>query len=477
VTPESGGKTVQDELVEALMGEAFAEDASPKDKTLAEHDKEKHPQGFNPKTDTCKFRDRLSKETEADKADIENPKYAPQGDSESGAQPHSPKRMGIPRIFTGSAANYDKPSLLKVGTGEGAQVYGWGLYGSSEEGVALKYATADYISKRRELEYLIEGKHTYENKNEQEAFDQIRSALSGGCSLQEIRKNLEEVRDNGYEGLIDEVKDIVNKALALINSQKADTKQLSRNIYEQTFFTNREEGDESHLLRWYEPITEEQFKWIRSAIESQYNFEPMEKQQFRMDLAKSTGEEAYELVKHILEKKGGIHNSPKATSEFLTKNCDIDGVKYPADSYGGKTVKDGDIAGWNYVSFRDDNMRIDKKYVDGLKVYDYQELMEMNHPNLNPFEVLVRLTRLDTAEEMAIEFARIMEENNIQQNHTKTTQDELVDEKHSDSFERIKLIIEQNHPNVDVQELINKLVMLKNSAEMEKEIKRLLEYS
>ena len=182
-------------------------------------------------------------------------------------------------------------------------------------------------------------------------------------------------------------------------------------------------------------------------------------------------------MKHILEKKGGIHNSPKATSEFLTKNCDIDGIKYPADSYGGKTVKDGDIAGWNYVSFRDDNMRIDKKYVDGQKVYDYQELMKINHPNLDPFEVLARLTRLDTAEEMAIEFARIMEENNIQQNHTKTTQDELVDEKHSDSFERIKLIIEQNHPTVDVQELINKPVMLKNRAEMENEIKRLLEYS
>ena len=51
------------------MGEAFAEDASPKDKTLAEHDKEKHPEGFNPKTDTCKFREKLAQETEEDKAD------------------------------------------------------------------------------------------------------------------------------------------------------------------------------------------------------------------------------------------------------------------------------------------------------------------------------------------------------------------------------------------------------------------------
>ncbi|MBO6031915.1 MAG: hypothetical protein J6Q22_10780 [Prevotella sp.] len=41
----------------------------PKEKSLEEHDKEKHPHGFNPETDTCKFRERLSKETESDKAD------------------------------------------------------------------------------------------------------------------------------------------------------------------------------------------------------------------------------------------------------------------------------------------------------------------------------------------------------------------------------------------------------------------------
>jgi hypothetical protein len=44
----------------------------------------------------------------------------------------------------------------------------------------------------------------------------------------------------------------------------------------------------------------------------------------------------------------------------------IDGVKYPVDSYGGKTVKDGDKAGWNYVSFRDDNIRVDHKWTDGV---------------------------------------------------------------------------------------------------------------
>ena len=53
-------------------------------------------------------------------------------------------------IFTGTAADYanrsrqggkdDGPSLLKIGTGEGSQVYGWGLYGSTVRGVAEGYA-------------------------------------------------------------------------------------------------------------------------------------------------------------------------------------------------------------------------------------------------------------------------------------------------------------------------------------------------
>ena len=53
----------------------------------------------------------------------------------------------------------------------------------------------------------------------------------------------------------------------------------------------------------------------------------------------------------------------KSTSEFLAR-AGIDGVKYPVDSYG-KKVKDGDKAGWNYVSFRDDNIRVDHKWTDG----------------------------------------------------------------------------------------------------------------
>ena len=61
------------------------------------------------------------------------------------------------------------------------------------------------------------------------------------------------------------------------------------------------------------------------------------------------------------------NRSPKAASEFLAR-AGIDGVKYPVDSYG-KQMKDGEEAGWNYVSFRDDNIRVDHKWTDGQMRY------------------------------------------------------------------------------------------------------------
>lgn len=59
-------KVVQDELLNAFM-EKFAWDAKPrKEPTLEEHDRQHHPGGFNPETDTCKFRDKLKQKDSVD---------------------------------------------------------------------------------------------------------------------------------------------------------------------------------------------------------------------------------------------------------------------------------------------------------------------------------------------------------------------------------------------------------------------------
>lgn len=430
----------------ALLGEAHVADAMPKEKSLEEHDKEKHPYGFNPKTDTCKFRDRIATETGEDKADIENPAEAPKA-SKTGSdttkkaivtpddirgevsakknyvqgkeEAYPQKQMGISHIFTGSAANYDKPSLLRVGTGTGNQVYGWGLYGSNQRGDAEGYAAGD-VDKKSGIGYIKNGKLI-------EQFGKlVENKVAGALALWgDVETAIEEMKGvPNSEDIIKELKE---------HGHEYREYHPQEFIYEQTFFTDRKEGDESHLLSWFEPVSEENKKRIAKGLAQSWieklralgRYTP-KKEELTINAEferlggidkKMSGEKIYSLLSERL-------GSPKAASELLAES-NIDGIKYPADSYRSKEVKNGDEVGWNYVSFRDDNIRIDKKYVDGKKMFDYQELMAKHHSGIDPMAVLAYLTRIDSPEEMAAEFARIMESGKIEKD--KSVHDELYE--------------------------------------------------
>ena len=267
---------------------------------------------------------------------------------------YTAKKYSTSSLFTGSSADYDKPSLLKVGTGEGSQVYGWGLYASNRRGVAEGYANSERI------------KTTNKNANKiyAEVDKILRKEVKGQQQIDDIYKALgtterwDDVKTNLIEGSFDEGSfDIFikhEKELKKIH----DELTAHRNLYEQTFFTNRAPGDESHLLKWYEQTSADNLKRFEEQAKKEGLVIPLEFWQGAYD---PSGKDVYnEAV--------ALTGSPQAASEFLAR-ADIDGIKYPVDSYGGKTVKDGDKAGWNYVSFRDDNIRIDHKWADGKQLY------------------------------------------------------------------------------------------------------------
>lgn len=52
-------------------------------------------------------------------------------------------------LYTGSSASYDRPSTDFIGTGEGAQAFGWGLYASEIKHIAKWYAEEDAERKKR----------------------------------------------------------------------------------------------------------------------------------------------------------------------------------------------------------------------------------------------------------------------------------------------------------------------------------------
>ena len=279
----------------------------------------------------------------------------------------------IGRLYTGSAADYEKPSLLKVGTGEGSQVYGWGLYASNQRGVAEGYAFSESSKANPDRALKLNGRKidwTYWEKNVKEddysSYKSIANLLAAnGGNIDKVISDLELLIKNGW---------ISRESVDWLKSNKSNVSYSGKsgNLYEQTFFTNRAPGDESHLLKWYEPVSEENLNRIESQAKKEgFDLDAwMGASDPQMKPEQFTGEQIYSVVANMVknsmwngERIWG-HGDPKAASEFLAR-AGIDGIKYPVDSYGGKGVKDGDKAGWNYVSFRDDNITVDHKWVDG----------------------------------------------------------------------------------------------------------------
>ena len=279
-------------------------------------------------------------------------------------------------LYTGSAADYEKPSLLKVGTGEGSQVYGWGLYGSTERGIAEDYARADRNRKRGrrttlKSDVLFDGKPARNDADISEKHLGVIAMLEDYGSVDAGIKNYEFFDSHG------KLRDGERKDYEWLKANRdrislRGVPDVPQHLYEQTFFTNRAPGDESHLLKWYEPVSEENKKRVADQLNKEYgekgftwkwngNSLDFVSDKFSHLSNRHKASNAGELYARITTIVGG---QPKAASEFLAR-ADIDGIKYPVDSYGGKTVKDGNKAGWNYVSFRDDNIRVDHKWRDG----------------------------------------------------------------------------------------------------------------
>lgn len=287
------------------------------------------------------------------------------------------KKLSISELYTGTAADYEKPSLHYVGTGEGSQVYGWGLYASNQRGVAEAYAKSD--AKRRastpdEMWPKYKGKFDSELEH-----DPVRTfALKYVAREGSVDAAIQFLRTEDWT---ERAAPKAREAAEWLEKNRSDVtppQTPSEHLYEQTFFTNRKPGDESHLLKWYDAISDSNWDRVIAQAEKEGLREKLKGAwwlRFNGDLEHfitdngNSGDAIYERLSKLL---GG----PQSASEFLAR-AGIDGVKYPVDSYGGKTVKDGDSAGWNYVSFRDDNIRVDHKWVDGQKRFSRKKMSEL----------------------------------------------------------------------------------------------------
>lgn len=297
----------------------------------------------------------------------------------------------VDNLWTGSAADYSQPSLQFVGTGEGAQVYGWGLYSSSDEGVARWYAQKDVERKARlvpqEAEVKVRGENIKLNRsvsigdilrkyypNDEGKQDVLEAIIYASIAHPEydtkklvpyIKKLLnyntsDKARvDNLYSALSSVMEEVEIKPIM-------PNGDVHHNLYKQTFWPDKEEN----LLDWDEDIEAEQAKQILRQAKKERLFDIIPKEEkfsYGDSIIDSTvylrtyltgaaeGETILRgrVLYFTLEK---IFESKKAASEFLYR-AGIDGVTYIGDSSGVR----------NYVAFSDKDIVIDEhiRYQNG----------------------------------------------------------------------------------------------------------------
>ena len=269
--------------------------------------------------------------------------------------PNNPDiRYSVSPVWTGSAADYEKPDLNYVGTGEGAQVYGWGLYGSKRRNVAEWYAKQDARRKSRPI-LTFRGKDIsgsvdaevvgYEAFGDSEEGKRKRRALkriSGFVSdFPEDSLNIQAARAKEFPGSPEDHGGIWEKAVdEVVKDLKLSQQKAKRNLYKQTFWPDKEEN----LIDWFDRVSDDQLQQIADEAVKE-NIEP-----YRLAYTKdgmnypNISGEGYFVYRQIINALG----SPKAASEFLYR-AGIDGMTYIGGSSGVR----------NFVAFSDKDIRVD----------------------------------------------------------------------------------------------------------------------
>ena len=260
-------------------------------------------------------------------------------------------------VYHGSPHSFDQFSLSHIGTGEGAQAYGYGLYFTDKKEIAQDYAKmADKHNANKLYEIAIAN-----------GFDNLRkyySELEGiGYSVRMNDGDLKKAIENMYadyekmtepqkkyaDGFIEAFKPFVEK-VGLKNLQKEIAAQ--RNLYSVELHEGKQPGQYDYL-RWEKPVSseikEKIFKQLKDENVRLHDMGSIKKFWDGESSDFESGDNMYGLLSNLL-------GSQKEASEFLLR-AGIDGIQYPANHTTGKANE----TDFNYVVFDPSAITIKEK--------------------------------------------------------------------------------------------------------------------
>ena len=285
--------------------------------------------------------------------------------------------MLLQTVYHGSPHYFDNFSTENIGTGEGAQAFGWGLYFTNQEAIARFYADKlanepkriSLIAKNEYLKSRKKSLRDVENKEKYEARI-VKNINHFKKELKQAQKAGDESEIKFYEGLIDDsIKQLDEKErLSLVESFKKDIANAEQEIADlkASMKNNRnlytvDIPDEGYIV-WDKPLTSELINKVNEGLKKLES-----EKKFYSDMEMSAGYNPWNIqyeeymkapenfkVEDLYNYLEKVLHSDKAASLFL-KDLGYIGIDYPAHSLSGYTSEDER----NYVIFDEANINIE----------------------------------------------------------------------------------------------------------------------
>ena len=298
------------------------------------------------------------------------PKQEQEGVGEDKTEGGGIKSKSEVEAYHGSPYDFEKFTTEKIGTGEGAQAFGYGLYFTDLKGIAKGYADAISTSKT------TGGREGYYSEKE---FDEYLSSLTNDENIKKWAKSLTsqvfpKLNDTYYHILhkdkngrtfIDIVNDLYtnpklmnlsnDKFEDIIGINKDSFYKFAKNFERYVYKVSIHEGktpDQYTFLEWDKPFK----KNIPEKVVDQFIKEGLiDKSDRSYSIDEYMSKDGATLYKKISQELGG----DKAASEFLLR-AGIDGIKYPAESISRGATSEN-ARGFNYVVFDEGAVTIKSK--------------------------------------------------------------------------------------------------------------------
>ena len=283
--------------------------------------------------------------------------------------------------WAGARRSFRQADLEKVGSGEGGQMFGWGIYGGGVEAIGVSYMHDR--AGEADTDVLINGESLFDMAERGDYsdiwygpidFDPYIEAIGDEAVANRISDSFIE---DGLVPINDDqsIKDAAWRWSEMIDEEYGAGSPESRYaealagsirggeaVMRMRLFTNRADGDDSHLLDWRHPLTEVNRGRVLKTLEDLMAKHGVGEQKMADVFGKGwreldfTGQNAYYMVTDFFEHMVGAEDPKRSASEALYEH-DIDGVRYEAGEVQGKP--DDAEPAYDYVAFSDEYIEVE----------------------------------------------------------------------------------------------------------------------